>query len=90
MNGAALRVTEEALRAVAAHAIKHKTGARGLRAILEGVLADAMFEVPDAAPGEVEGVVLDTCPPQDVGARLALESSYSECHPGGGGGSGAT
>mmetsp|Transcript_26327 Transcript_26327/g.57143 ORF Transcript_26327/g.57143 Transcript_26327/m.57143 type:complete len:452 (-) Transcript_26327:394-1749(-) len=66
MHGATLKVTDEALRAVAAHAIKHKTGARGLRSILEGVLAGALYDVPDAAPGEVEAVVLDTCPPQDV------------------------
>ena len=41
-----LEFTEEALKAVADEAIKRKTGARGLRAILEDILVDIMFEVP--------------------------------------------
>ncbi len=41
-----LRFTETALRAVAKQAIERKSGARGLRAILEGIMLDAMFEVP--------------------------------------------
>ena len=41
-----LEFTEEALKAVADEAIKRKTGARGLRAILEDILVDVMFEVP--------------------------------------------
>lgn len=41
-----LRFSEEALRAVARKAIRKKTGARGLRAILEGVMLDVMYEIP--------------------------------------------
>ena len=41
-----LEFTEEALKAVADEAIKRKTGARGLRAILEDILVDVMFEAP--------------------------------------------
>ena len=41
-----LEFTEEALKAVADEAIKRRTGARGLRAILEDILVDVMFEVP--------------------------------------------
>ena len=37
---------ESALRAVAAKALKRGTGARGLRAILEEILTDVMFELP--------------------------------------------
>lgn len=37
---------EEALKAVARKAIERKTGARGLRAILEGLMLDSMYEVP--------------------------------------------
>ncbi|HSE27219.1 MAG TPA: ATP-dependent Clp protease ATP-binding subunit ClpX [Gemmatimonadales bacterium] len=37
----------EALRAVAHHAISRGTGARGLRAILETIMTDLMFELPD-------------------------------------------
>ena len=41
-----LTFTEEALRAIARRAIKRKTGARGLRSILEDILLDTMFELP--------------------------------------------
>ena len=41
-----LSFTDEALRAVAQKAIKRKTGARGLRSILEDILLDSMFELP--------------------------------------------
>ncbi len=46
MEQADLQVREEALRAIAEKAIKLKTGARGLRAILENVLLDTMYEIP--------------------------------------------
>ncbi len=41
-----LTFEEEAIRAVAKRSFKRKTGARGLRAIIENVTMDAMFEVP--------------------------------------------
>jgi ATP-dependent Clp protease ATP-binding subunit ClpX len=41
-----LRFTEGALKAVAKKAIERKTGARGLRAILEEVMLDVMYEIP--------------------------------------------
>ena len=41
-----LTFTEEALRAIARRAIRRKTGARGLRSILEDILLDTMFELP--------------------------------------------
>jgi ATP-dependent Clp protease ATP-binding subunit ClpX len=41
-----LRFTEGALKAVARKAIERKTGARGLRAILEEVMLDVMYEIP--------------------------------------------
>ncbi|MCY4292414.1 MAG: ATP-dependent Clp protease ATP-binding subunit ClpX [Roseovarius sp.] len=41
-----LRFTDDALRAVAKRAIKRKTGARGLRSIIEDILLDTMFELP--------------------------------------------
>ena len=37
---------EEALEAIAKKAIERKTGARGLRAIVEGILLDLMYRVP--------------------------------------------
>ena len=46
MDGVELQFTDDALKAVAAQAIKHKTGARGLRTVLEERLMDVMFELP--------------------------------------------
>ena len=46
LDGTTLEFTDDALRAVAQMAIARKTGARGLRGILEGVLNDLMFRLP--------------------------------------------
>jgi ATP-dependent Clp protease ATP-binding subunit ClpX len=46
MEGAELEFRDEALRAVAHRAMQRKTGARGLRTILETVLLDTMYELP--------------------------------------------
>jgi len=46
LEGVELTFTEESLRAVAEKAIKRKSGARGLRAILESIMLDIMYEVP--------------------------------------------
>lgn len=46
MDNVALEFTDDALEAVADLAIKRKTGARGLRTILEGVMQDIMFDIP--------------------------------------------
>lgn len=46
LEGVELEVTDEALKAIAREAIKRKTGARGLRAILETVMLDISYEVP--------------------------------------------
>jgi ATP-dependent Clp protease ATP-binding subunit ClpX len=42
-----LTFTDDALQAIAERAIKRKTGARGLRSIVEGLLLDTMFDLPD-------------------------------------------
>ena len=47
MEGVELKFTEGALRAIVKEAIKQKTGARGLRSIIEYVLLDIMFILPD-------------------------------------------
>ncbi len=46
MDGVELSFTDDALKAVAQMAIKHKTGARGLRTVLEQSLMDVMYEIP--------------------------------------------
>ncbi len=51
-----LKFTNEAFRAVAKDAIKRKSGARGLRAILESVMLDIMYDIP-SMPGVRECVI---------------------------------
>jgi ATP-dependent Clp protease ATP-binding subunit ClpX len=46
MEGAELEFREEALRLIAKNALARKIGARGLRAILENILLDTMYELP--------------------------------------------
>jgi ATP-dependent Clp protease ATP-binding subunit ClpX len=47
MEGVKLEFSEESLSAIAKKAIERKTGARGLRSIMENMLMDTMYEVPD-------------------------------------------
>ena len=47
MEDVQLTFTDEALKAVARRAIERKTGARGLRSIMESILLDTMFELPN-------------------------------------------
>ena len=58
MEDVILTFTDEALKAVAKKAIERKTGARGLRSILEDVLLDTMFDLP-GLKGVEEVVVND-------------------------------
>ena len=46
IEGVTLTFTDDSLRAIAKRAIKRKTGARGLRSIMEDILLDSMFELP--------------------------------------------
>ncbi len=57
MDGVELLITTEALRAIAEQAMKRGTGARGLRAIMEEVLLDTMYELPERT--DVAQVVID-------------------------------
>jgi ATP-dependent Clp protease ATP-binding subunit ClpX len=57
MEGAELEVRPSALKAIARKALERKTGARGLRSILENALIDTMFDLPNTS--NVEKVVVD-------------------------------
>ncbi len=57
MEGVKLTFTEDALRAISEKAMARKTGARGLRSIMEGVLLETMFELPSLS--DVEEVVVN-------------------------------
>ncbi|KAH6818967.1 ATP-dependent Clp protease [Perilla frutescens var. frutescens] len=67
MNNVKLHFTDNAMRFIAKKAIARNTGARGLRAILENILTEAMFQVPDAKSGKdkVDTVLVDE---ESVGA----------------------
>ena len=54
MDKVDLTFSEGALKYISKQAIKKKTGARGLRAILEKLLLDAMFEIPGSEIISVE------------------------------------
>ena len=51
MENAELVFTDAAIRAIAGKAYEKKTGARGLRSIVESLMLDIMFELPDLPPG---------------------------------------
>jgi len=57
MEGAALEIREDALAAIARKSMSRKTGARGLRSIMEGILLDTMYELPSME--DVQKVVVD-------------------------------
>jgi len=78
MEGVRLRFSDDALKSVSKKAIKRKTGARGLRAILEGILLDLMYELPSMS--NVEEVIINAevvdnaAPPVIVHADQKRES----------------
>ena len=57
MEDVEVEFREDALRAVAQKAMERKTGARGLRSILEKVLLDTMYDLPSSST--VSKVVID-------------------------------
>jgi ATP-dependent protease Clp, ATPase subunit len=57
MEGVELDMRPEALRAVALKAMERKTGARGLRSILESILLHPMFEIP--SEDDITKIVID-------------------------------
>jgi ATP-dependent Clp protease ATP-binding subunit ClpX len=57
LDNVELVFTEDALEAAAEEALRHKTGARGLRTVLEDCLLDVMYEIPSR--GDVKKCVID-------------------------------
>ncbi|WP_293442267.1 ATP-dependent Clp protease ATP-binding subunit ClpX [Persephonella sp.] len=57
MDGVELEFTDDAVREIAREAIERKTGARGLRAIVEEIMLDVMYEIPQAKG--IKKVVID-------------------------------
>lgn len=72
MENVSLEFTESALRAIAKKALARKTGARGLRSIIEHLLLDTMFELPSL--DYVAKVVVDEkCVTEGVAPEIIFE-----------------
>ena len=59
MEGIELEFTEDAIREIAREAIARKTGARGLRAIVEEIMLDIMYEVPSLKEKGLKKIIID-------------------------------
>ena len=68
MNGVKLRVTRDALRALAEEAVRRGTGARALRSIFERLMLDVMYDV--TSQGNIEAITLNR--PVVLGERPPL------------------
>ena len=56
IDGVILEIEEEALKEIAQKAMKIKTGARGLRGIVEDIMLDIMYEIPSRE--DIERVII--------------------------------
>jgi ATP-dependent Clp protease ATP-binding subunit ClpX len=79
MESVGLKVTEDALSAIARKAIERKTGARGLRSIMEGMLLETMFELPGLEG--VSEVVLSGEVAEGKGRPLYIYTDRADAKP---------
>ena len=79
MEGVDLKFTDDALKSVAKRAIERKTGARGLRSILESILLDSMYDLPT-----MDGVAEVVVNREVVEGRAKPLSIYAEKKAGAG------
>jgi ATP-dependent Clp protease ATP-binding subunit ClpX len=82
LDGVELVFTDDALDAAAEVALKHKTGARGLRTVLEDCLLDVMYEIPSRT--EVKKCVVDADSIRGLRRALLLTRSGQAIEPWGG------
>ena len=79
MDEVDLEFRDDALRAIARRAIERKTGARGLRSILENILMDTMFDIPTTSDIDSvvinEDVVVSNPPPLLVHSSVSKQDS---------------
>lgn len=59
MEGSDINFTNDALKAISKKALLKKTGARGLRSIVENIMLDIMYELPDLPVGEMYSITED-------------------------------
>lgn len=81
MDGVELEFTDEAVEAIAAQSIERNTGARGLRAILEEIMLDIMYEIPSRKDIEkciiTKESVVDKKPPELILGTKAKKRTRS-------------
>ena len=83
IDGMKLKFTEKAIEAVADKAIQLKTGARGLRTVLEKAMMKIMYELPDRAEEISEVIIDEACitsgePPKVIAKQIPLEANKAE------------
>ena len=76
MDDVVLEFREDALKAIARRAIEMKTGARGLRSILESILMDTMFDIPTT--DNIDSVIINEDVVLTNAAPLLVHSSVSK------------
>ena len=74
MDGVKLTVEEGAVREIANTAIRLKTGARGLRTIIEGLITDVMYDIPSEKDVE-EVIITRDCVTKGEKPRLVFKKS---------------
>ena len=73
LDGVSLSFTPEALKAIADEAMKRKTGARGLRSILENCMLDVMYDVP-SNPSIKEVVITEEVITEDKDPMVVMHN----------------
>ena len=81
MEDTEVEFREDALRAVARKAMERKTGARGLRSILEHVLLDTMYNLPSMDDGVAKVVVDDSIIEGESNPLLIYEGERQRAAP---------
>lgn len=76
MEDVKLTINDDALKAIAKKAIERKTGARGLRAIMEGLLLELMYEIPDMK--DVTEVIITDKVVNGEGKAILMRSTDSK------------
>ncbi|WCJ18578.1 ATP-dependent Clp protease ATP-binding subunit ClpX [Euphorbia peplus] len=87
MNNVKLDFTESALRLIAKKAMAKNTGARGLRAMLENILTEAMYEIPENKTGSdcisvvlVDEEAVGTVDTPGCGAKICRKDGALSCN----------
>jgi ATP-dependent Clp protease ATP-binding subunit ClpX len=76
MEDVQLEFRDDALRSIAGKAIERKTGARGLRSIMETILLDSMFDLPEA--DDIEEIIINSDVVENGSAPITVHGERRE------------